>query len=145
MSLTLPIHHKSIVKYLLLTLSSCIALFTASCGGLAGTYEEPVNEYFRKYTETAAIGRMDNRNVIVRDLSGAECISSESDKVLFFYLRNPQGYRLNLQFLYAPDGTEVLAPAVQLVQSDRDRTVISLTYSRSLLPYNLSRATATER
>lgn len=133
MSSTPPIQHKSIVKHLLLTLSSCIALFTASCGGLAGTYEEPVNEYFRKYTETAAIGRMDNRNVIVRDLSGAECISSESDKILLFYLRNPQGYRLNLQFLCAPDGTEVSAPAVQLVQNDRDRTVLSLTYSRSFL------------
>lgn len=133
MSSTPPIHYKSIVKHLLLTLSSCIALFMASCGGLAGTYEEPVNEYFRKYTETAAIGRMDNRNVIVRDLSGAECISSESDKILLFYLRNPQGYRLNLQFLCAPDGTEVSAPAVQLVQNNRDRTVLSLTYSRSFL------------
>lgn len=133
MSSTPPIRYKSIVKHILLSLSSCIALFTASCGGLAGTYEEPVNEYFRKYTETAAIGRMDNRNVIVRDLSGAECISSESDKVLFFYLRNPQGYRLNLQFLCAPDGTEASAPAVQLVQNDRDRTVLSLTYSRSFL------------
>ncbi|MBQ2356562.1 MAG: hypothetical protein II397_12205, partial [Treponema sp.] len=56
-----------------------VILVLASCSGLSGTYEEPVKDYFEKYTETAAIGRMENRNASIKDLSGTDCVSSECD------------------------------------------------------------------
>ncbi|MBR4245960.1 MAG: leucine-rich repeat protein [Treponema sp.] len=110
-----------------------VILVLASCSGLSGTYEEPVKDYFEKYTETAAIGRMENSNASIKDLSGTDCVSSECDKTLIFYMRNPRDYILNVKFLCAPDGTELADSDVQIEQDLRDRTVLRLTYSQSFL------------
>ena len=104
-----------------------------SCSGLSGSYEEPVRDYFEEYTETAAIGRMENPNKTARDSSAIDCITSDGDKTLIFYMRNPKKYRLNVQFLCDPDESTVEPAQVQLVQNDGERTILRLTYRQSFL------------
>lgn len=58
--------------------------------------DEPVRGFFKEYTETAAIERHEYAEAVAIDRYGIDCLSSEKDKEIYLYLRNPQLYDLEL-------------------------------------------------
>ena len=64
-----------------------------------------IENFFVKYTETAAIEKDYKTNSIGKSISGIECVESNEDKSVNFYLRNPQHYKL--LFSYEFDHKEI--------------------------------------
>lgn len=61
--------------------------------------DEPVRGFFKEYTETAAIERHEYAEAVAIDKYGIDCLSSEKDKEIYLYLRNPQLYVLDLKIV----------------------------------------------
>ena len=77
-----------------------------SCGDIFNpSYDDPVKEFFQKYTDSAAIEISEYTSSIGKSASGTDCFESNGDKSIFFFLRNPQGY--NLKFSYTFDHPEI--------------------------------------
>ena len=104
--------------------ATVITLFSACNNSSSSTWEEPVNDYFDKYTNTAAIEKQEINFPTQKDNSGTTCITSDGDKTVTFYLRNPRQYTLDLTF-----GDSGIVP----VQDMEDKTVAYITYPQSVL------------
>ena len=75
-----------------------ISLFFLSCGDiLSPAFDEPVRAYFEEYTNNAAIEKHTFPSG-VENPDGILCVTSESDGVISFEMRNPQKYLLNFDF-----------------------------------------------
>lgn len=107
--------------------ATVLTLFTA-CDSPSSSWEEPVRDYFDKYTNTAAIEKIDITCQSNKDNSGATCIPSDGNKTITFYLRNPRQYTLHTDFSDPESSTDV-----QVVQDMQDKTIIRVTYSQSYL------------
>ncbi len=107
--------------------ATVLTLFTA-CDSPSSSWEEPVHDYFDKYTNTAAIEKIDITCQSNKDNSGATCIPSDGNKTITFYLRNPRQYILHTDFSEPESSTDV-----QVVQDMQDKTIIRVTYSQSYL------------
>ncbi len=107
--------------------ATVLTLFSA-CDSPSSSWEEPVRDYFDKYTNTAAIEKIDITCQSNKDNSGATCIPSDGNKTVTFYLRNPRLYTLDINF---PEATE--ASGIIVEQDMQDKTVIRLTYSQDYL------------
>lgn len=107
--------------------ATVLTLFTA-CDSPSSSWEEPVHDYFDKYTNTAAIEKIDITCQSNKDNSGATCIPSDGNKTITFYLRNPRQYTLNIDFPNATEGS-----GITVEQDMQDKTVIRLTYPQSYL------------
>ena len=93
------------LKFLSFFLSFFLSLLI-SCGDIFNpTYDDPVKEFFQKYTDSAAIEISEYTSSIGKSASGTDCFESNGDKSIFFFLRNPQGY--NLKFSYTFDHPEI--------------------------------------
>ena len=99
-----------------------------SCSNASSSWEEPVYDYFDKYTNTAAIEKQEIGSQTLKDSSGTTCIPSGDDKTVTFYLRNPRTYDLDL-------GIDLDAP-ILLEQDAEDKTVVRITYPQSFLLEN---------
>ncbi|MBR4387006.1 MAG: leucine-rich repeat protein [Treponema sp.] len=108
--------------------ATVITLFSACNNSSSSTWEEPVNDYFDKYTNTAAIEKQEINFPTQKDNSGTTCITSDGDKTVTFYLRNPRQYTLNTSFS-DPDSH----PHIRIEQDMQDKTIIRVTYSQSYL------------
>ena len=93
------------------------------------SWEEPVAEYFDKYTNTAAIEKHEISCGYEKDASGTSCISSYGNKTVSFYLRNPRNYNLLTS-------SSTLDSEVTVSQSTSDKSVIYVTYPESYLIAN---------
>lgn len=93
------------------------------------SWEEPVAEYFDKYTNTAAIEKHEISCGYEKDAGGTSCISSYGNKTVSFYLRNPRKYNLLTSFSTLEDG-------ITVSQSTSDKSVIYVTYLESYLIAN---------
>ncbi|MBP5575719.1 MAG: leucine-rich repeat protein [Treponema sp.] len=107
--------------------ATVLTLFSA-CDSPSSSWEEPVRDYFDKYTNTAAIEKQEISFQTQKDNSGTTCIPSDGNKTITFYLRNPRLYTLETSFS-EPD----TYPDIQIVQDMQDKTVIRLTYSQDYL------------
>ncbi|HBB14113.1 MAG TPA: hypothetical protein DCZ76_07535 [Treponema sp.] len=107
--------------------ATVLTLFSA-CDSPSSSWEEPVRDYFDKYTNTAAIEKIDITCQSNKDNSGATCIPSDGNKTITFYLRNPRQYTLNIDFPNATEGS-----GITVEQDMQDKTVIRLTYPQSYL------------
>lgn len=107
--------------------ATVLTLFSA-CDSPSSSWEEPVRDYFDKYTNTAAIEKIDITCQSNKDNSGATCIPSDGNKTITFYLRNPRQYILHTDFREPGSSTDV-----QVVQDMQDKTIIRVTYSQSYL------------
>ena len=107
--------------------ATVLTLFTA-CDSPSSSWEEPVHDYFDKYTNTAAIEKIDITCQSNKDNSGATCIPSDGNKTITFYLRNPRQYTLNIDFPNATEGS-----GITVEQDMQDKTVIRFTYPQSYL------------
>ncbi|MCR5079853.1 MAG: hypothetical protein K6B17_00730, partial [Treponema sp.] len=97
-----------------------------------------VKEFFVKYTETAAIEKDVKSDSIGKSLSGIDCIESNEDKSIIFYLRNPQAYRL--EFSYTFDHEEIAehfdsyeTDGTILYDQSADGSVMTMTFAHSFL------------
>ena len=93
------------------------------------SWEEPVAEYFDKYTNTAAIEKHEISCGYEKDAGGTSCISSYGNKTVSFYLRNPRNYNLLTSF-------STLGSGVIVSQSTSDKSVIYVTYPETYLIAN---------
>lgn len=107
--------------------ATVLTLFSA-CDSPSSSWEEPVRDYFDKYTNTAAIEKQEISFQTQKDNSGTTCIPSDGNKTVTFYLRNPRQYTLNIDF---PNATE--SSGITVEQDMQDKTVIRLTYSQDYL------------
>lgn len=107
--------------------ATVLTLFSA-CDSPSSSWEEPVRDYFDKYTNTAAIEKQEISFQTQKDNSGTTCIPSDGNKTVTFYLRNPRQYTLNIDF---PNATEDSDITVE--QDMQDKTIIRLTYSQDYL------------
>lgn len=114
-------------KFATTLLFSILFLIFFACEVPTASWDEPVHDYFEYYTNTAAVEKIDVRSAGVEDNSETTCISSDGDKTVNFYLRNPKNYKLDTTFdLEAADG-------IAAVQDTDDRSVISITYPQTFL------------
>ncbi|MBQ4237622.1 MAG: Ig-like domain-containing protein, partial [Treponema sp.] len=88
------------------------------------TWNEPVADWFDKYTNTAAVGRHEIQCPTYTDSEGSTCISSDGDKTVIMYLRNPRHYNLDIGFSES---------GATCRQDENDKAVIYLTYPESYL------------
>ncbi|MBR4245872.1 MAG: hypothetical protein IKQ13_02610 [Treponema sp.] len=107
--------------------ATVLTLFTA-CDSPSSSWEEPVHDYFDKYTNTAAIEKQEISFQTQKDNSGTTCIPSDGNKTVTFYLRNPRLYTLDINFPEATDSSGIIVE-----QDMQDKTVIRLTYSQDYL------------
>lgn len=107
--------------------ATVLTLFSA-CDSPSSSWEEPVRDYFDKYTNTAAIEKQEISFQTQKDNSGTTCIPSDGNKTVTFYLRNPRLYTLDINF---PEAIETSGIIVE--QDMQDKTVIRLTYPESYL------------
>lgn len=111
-----------------------ISLFFLSCGEiLSPTFDEPVRAYFEEYTNNAAIEKHTFPSG-VENPDGILCVTSESDGVISFEMRNPQKYLLNFDFDFSENGIkEIVESSDYSFTQASDRAGGTLTFSRDFL------------
>ncbi|MBR6145127.1 MAG: Ig-like domain-containing protein [Treponema sp.] len=106
--------------------AALIFIFSGCKNPSSESWEEPVRDYFEKYTNTAAIEKHEIDSEITKDKFGTICIPSDGDKTVTFYLRNPRNYDLDMTF-NGPEG------CVGPIQDTEDKSVVRITYPQSVL------------
>ena len=112
-----------------------ISLFFLSCGDiLSPAFDEPVRAYFEEYTNNAAIEKHTFPSGVVNP-DGIICVTSESDGVISFEMRNPQKYLLNFNFDFSESGIKnsLTSPSDYSFTQTSDRMGGTLTFSRDFL------------
>lgn len=93
--------------------------------------DEPVRGFFKEYTETAAIERHEYAEAVAIDRYGIDCLSSEKDKEIYLYLRNPQLYDLELGIVSVSG--EVADPAKFSIVQNPDKISSTITLREAFL------------
>ncbi|MCQ2577983.1 MAG: hypothetical protein MJ176_05585 [Treponema sp.] len=110
------------------------ATLLSSCEMLQGSFQKPVKEFFKEYTENAVIEVDEMPDTYKLDSNKLKAYASNKDLTLNFILRNPQNYALN--FSYSFDNSLVAAKKqsgdVVFVQSE-DKNSVTLTFSQRFL------------
>lgn len=93
--------------------------------------------FFKNYTEEAAIELYDLGKDYPKDKYGNICISSDDDKIISLYLRNPQHYTnelgLNYELLNMDAHSSAKPGDVTLIQDEQDDGVLLYTFSSDYL------------
>ena len=93
-------------------------------------FSKPVREYFDYYTNSAGIGEMTVPESI-GTWNGMHVIESNTDKEVYFYIRNPKNYPLSFNFEADPGYTGM--PSVSVNQYDNDRSKASTSFAANTL------------
>lgn len=85
-----------------------VVIFITSCSFFMDSYNEPVKEFFKEYTESSAIMTYSFDGDYPTNSDGITCLPSGEDLTVTLTMRNPQGYSLdfNCDFVY-PDAQTV--------------------------------------
>lgn len=110
--------------------ATLLALFSGCKNPTSSSWEEPVRDYFEKYTNTAAIEKHEINAESIKDKNDTSCVSSDGAKTITFYLRNPREYTLITDF---PPAVEA---GVTIEQDRQDKTIIRVTYPQDYLVAN---------
>lgn len=110
--------------------ATLLALFSGCKNPTSSSWEEPVRDYFEKYTNTAAIEKHEINAESIKDKNDTSCVSSDRAKTITFYLRNPREYTLITDFLPAVEA------GVTIEQDRQDKTIIRVTYPQDYLVAN---------
>lgn len=100
-----------------------------SCSNI---FNVPVKNYFKEYTETAAIDEFNINAVYTYNSNGIICLDSSDDAVIDFYLRNPQQYELGFEYSLTDDANGVSIIPTNFEQSE-DLNSVKLSLSKDLL------------
>ncbi len=116
-----------------------------SCSFFEDSWNEPVKDYFQKYTETSAVTEYEVVSGTYENGSGNIFVSSAQDFEVRLFLRNPQEYIfpsdcIKLSF---PDfdkdsaeekfGTQIDTSVVSILQDESDASVMILKYPAEFL------------
>ena len=97
---------------------------------------EPVKEYFKEYTETAAIVSENYTVQFPRDNTGTMSIPSTGDNNILYYLRNPQKYNLNFSYVFnsAEAATKAASiPNAVEFRKTSDTSAVTMHFSNAFL------------
>lgn len=127
-------------------LFAILVFLISSCKFFSETFNEPVKEYFKEYTESAGIMRYEiSKGEVNQSENGKIFISSSQNAQIIFYLRNPQNYKfssadINLDFAELDNSLiekTLKNPAekslVQISQSSDDLMILKLEYPSEFL------------
>ncbi|MBQ5383681.1 MAG: InlB B-repeat-containing protein, partial [Treponema sp.] len=106
-----------------------ILLLFVSCEH-APTWNEPVKEFFDYYTNSAAIETYEIVQPHLVDKDGNICLSSDGDKYVLLYARNPKKYTLTSNWAANDPDAE---GGVTIDQDSGDPTVFHLKFTQNFL------------
>ncbi|MCR5723772.1 MAG: leucine-rich repeat domain-containing protein, partial [Treponema sp.] len=112
---------------------SAIALFSGCdfTTVLEPDFNAPVKNFFKDYTESAAIENFVSSVPVYQDVSGRACLDSSELCTISFFMRNPQRYELTPSVTFDSLDESVDTSAVSITQSDVE--TIQLTLPQSFL------------
>ena len=120
-------------------------LFFASCSFFEESWNEPVNDYLKKYTETSAVTEYKVVSGNYEIASGNVFVSSSADFAVNLFLRNPQNYIfpddcIRLSFpKFDKDsaekkfGSKIDTSVISIVQDEKDSSILILKYPSEFL------------
>lgn len=120
-------------------------LLFASCSFFEESWNEPVNDYLKKYTETSAVTEYKVVSGNYEAASGNVFVSSSADFAVNLFLRNPQNYIfpddcIRLSFpKFDKDsaekkfGSKIDTSVISIVQDEKDSSILILKYSSEFL------------
>lgn len=117
-----------------------------SCTFFTDSWNKPVKEYFKEYTETAAVTQYKIASAdYVLDDSGAVVLSSSQNAVFNLYIRNPQQYKFSVsdnmfysfERLDYDEAEKKLGEkpdfSITSLEQDSDLSILTLTYPAEFL------------
>lgn len=120
-------------------------LLFASCSFFEESWNEPVNDYLKKYTETSAVTEYKVVSGNYEAASGNVFVSSSADFSVNLFLRNPQNYIfpddcIRLSFpKFDKDsaekkfGSKIDTSVISIVQDEKDSSILILKYPSEFL------------
>ncbi len=117
----------------------------SSCSFFEDSFNEPVKDYFKKYTETSAVTEYELVSGAYEISSGCVYVSSSADFEARLFLRNPQKYIfpadcINLSFpRFEKDaaetkfGAKIDLSGISISQDEKDASVLVLKYPAEFL------------
>ena len=120
-------------------------LVFASCSFFEESWNEPVNDYLKKYTETSAVTEYKIVSGNYETASGNVFVSSSADFAVNLFLRNPQNYIfpddcIRLSFpKFDKDsaekkfGSKIDTSVISIVQDEKDSSILILKYPSEFL------------
>ena len=120
-------------------------LLFASCSFFEESWNEPVNDYLKKYTETSAVTEYKVVSGNYEAASGNVFVSSSADFAVNLFLRNPQDYIfpddcIRLSFpKFDKDsaekkfGSKIDTSVISIVQDEKDSSILVLKYPSEFL------------
>ena len=120
-------------------------LLFASCSFFEESWNEPVNDYLKKYTETSAVTEYKVVSGNYEAASGNVFVSSSADFAVNLFLRNPQNYIfpddcIRLSFpKFDKDsaekkfGSKIDTSVISIVQDEKDFSILILKYPSEFL------------
>lgn len=106
-------------------------------------YNEPVRDYFKEYTESAAIMSYTFDGTYQKDSSGTVCLPSGDSRTITMYMRNPQKYTLTLSASF-PETAEAARTALVEAGTDTPLTVTQSTSDLTQITAVISSALITK-
>ena len=120
-------------------------LLFASCSFFEESWNEPVNDYLKKYTETSAVTEYKVVSGNYEAASGNVFVSSSADFAVNLFLRNPQNYifpddciRLSFPNFDKDSaekkfGSKIDTSVISIVQDEKDSSILILKYPSEFL------------
>ena len=120
-------------------------LLFASCSFFEESWNEPVNDYLKKYTETSAVTEYKVVSGNYEAASGNVFVSSSADFAVNLFLRNPQNYIfpadcIRLSFpKFDKDsaekkfGSKIDTSVISIVQDEKNSSILILKYPTEFL------------
>ncbi len=118
-----------------LTLVCSLLFLLASCGDFfSPDWGTPAREFFKEYTESAAIMQPEYDAEFPKNRDGIMCIPSTDDHTITFLLRNPQDYTLQPHYEFENSAfAGTLGTDYTFVQDPDDKSIVRLTFSKEYL------------
>lgn len=83
-------------SYILITSLFCLFIFN-SCQ----LFDSNMKDFFEYYTDKAGVGIVEYPELSGVNISGVKCIGSEENKIISFFMRNPQKYDLEIGYEFS--------------------------------------------
>ncbi|MBQ5491078.1 MAG: hypothetical protein IIT68_03370, partial [Treponema sp.] len=118
-----------------LTLVCSLLFLLASCGDFfSPDWGTPAREFFKEYTESAAIMQPEYDAEFPKNRDGIMCIPSTDDHTITFLLRNPQDYTLQPHYEFENSAfAGTLGTDYTFVQDPDDKSIVRLVFTKEYL------------
>lgn len=100
-------------------------------------FDRPVKGFLEYYTETVAVGKVELEEIFPTTDSGITCISSDSNKQIKLFLRNPQNYPdIGFNYYFFDPNVQTIANSIPdsvKIQKLESNSSYGLTFSKAFL------------